>query len=172
MKPEKYAIFQTCLGWCGIAYGKQGIIRIYLPEIKKEKLKKTILSLYKNIKEDSKSIKKVINNICLYFKGNNPQFDFPIDMEAMTKFEKKVYKKTMKIPFGKIKTYKWLAEKINVPGGARAAGNALGRNPIPLIIPCHRVLRSNGTLGGFSAPGGLPLKKKMLFIEGHRGTVH
>ena len=167
MRAKHYTIFKTSLGWCGIIYGNKGLIKMYLPGMKKKTLEKTIFSFYENLVEGTSSIKMVIKNIYNYFKRNNAQLNFPIDMEAMTEFEKKAYKRTMQIPFGKVKTYKWLAEKIGVPGGARAVGNVLGRNPVPLIIPCHRVVRSNGKLGGFSAPGGISLKRKMLLIEGH-----
>lgn len=167
MSAEYYAIFKTSFGWCGIIYGIQGLIKVYLPGMKKEKLEKIIFSYNKNIIERSGSIKILIKNICNYFKKNKVRLDFPIDMRAMTDFEKKVYKQAVKIPFGKVKTYKWLAEKTGIPAGARAIGNVLGRNPVPLIIPCHRVVKSDGGLGGFSAPGGILMKRKMLSIEGH-----
>ena len=167
MSADYYAIFKTSLGWCGIIFGKQRLIKIYLPGLKKEKLKKIIHSSNKNIVERSNSINVLIRKICSYFKGKNIRLNIPIDMEAVTEFERKVYKQAMKIPFGKVKTYKWLAEKAGVPNGARAVGNALSKNPVPLIIPCHRVIKSNGSLGGFSAPGGILIKRKMLSIEGH-----
>ena len=167
MSTDTYAIFKTSLGWCGIIYGKQGLIKIYLPGMKKEKLEKIIHFYNKSIVERSGRIRILIRNICGYFKGKNVRLNFPIDMEAMTEFEKKVYKQTIKIPFGKVKTYKWLAEKAGVPNGARAVGNALSTNPVPLIIPCHRIVKSDGRLGGFSAPGGTSMKRKMLAIEGY-----
>lgn len=167
MSAEHYAVFKTSLGWCGIIYGKDGLIKTYLPGMKKEKLEKIIYSYNKNLIKKTGNLKILIKNICNYFKKNKAPLNFPIDMEAMTDFEKKVYKHTMKIPFGKVKTYKWLAGKTGNPAGARAVGNVLGRNPVPLIIPCHRIVRSDGKLGGFSAPGGILMKRKMLSIEGH-----
>jgi|TARA_B100000315_G_scaffold112857_1_gene103489 methylated-DNA-[protein]-cysteine S-methyltransferase len=167
MSADYYAIFKTSLGWCGIIYGKHGLIKIYLPGMKKEKLEKSIHSYNKSIVGRSGRITILIRNICSYFKGKNVRFNLPVNMGAMTDFEKKVYKQAMKIPFGKVKTYKWLAEKAGVPNGARAVGNALGKNPVPLIIPCHRVIKSDGRLGGFSTPGGILIKRKMLSIEGH-----
>lgn len=137
-----------------------------MPGQKKESLKKNISNDYKNLIEDSTAIRKIINDILGYFKGKNVRFDYPLDMGTVTDFQKKVYKKTKEIPFGSIKTYKWVAEKIGISGGARAVGNALSKNPIPLIVPCHRVVGSNGNLGGFSGPGGVLLKNKMLMIEG------
>jgi methylated-DNA-[protein]-cysteine S-methyltransferase len=167
MSADYYAIFKTSLGWCGIIYGRHGVIKIYLPGIKKEMLKKNIHSYNKSIVEHTGRIKILVRNICSYFKGKNVRLNLPVDMKTMTEFEKKVYKQAMKIPFGKVKSYKWLAEKAGFPNGARAAGNALSKNPVPLIIPCHRVIKSDGRLGGFSAPGGILIKRKMLSIEGH-----
>lgn len=165
-KTNRYTIFNTSFGWCGIVFGEGGIRKLYLPGNKKEKLKKNILNGYRNAVESLSGIKEVINSICNYFDGNNVQFSNFLDMDSMTDFQKKVYKETMKIPFGRVKTYRWLAGKVGIPEGARAVGNALGRNPVPLIIPCHRIVRIDGNLGGFSAPGGILLKKKMLMNEG------
>jgi methylated-DNA-[protein]-cysteine S-methyltransferase len=167
MSADYYAIFKTSLGWCGIIYGRHGLIKIYLPGIKKEKLKKNIHSYSKSIVEHRGRIKILVRNICSYFKGKNVRLNLPVDMKTMTEFEKKVYKQAMKISFGKVKSYKWLAEKAGIPNGARAVGNALSKNPVPLIIPCHRVIKSDGRLGGYSAPGGILMKRKMLSIEGH-----
>ena len=167
MSADYYAILKTSLGWCGIIYGRHGLIKIYLPGMKKEKLKKNIHSYNKSIVEHTGKIKILARNICSYFKGKNVRLNLPVDMKTMTEFEKKVYKQAMKISFGKVKSYKWLAEKAGIPNGARAVGNALSKNPVPLIIPCHRVIKSDGRLGGFSAPGGILIKRKMLSIEGH-----
>ena len=166
IKTQWYALFQTAYGWCGIVFGKNGIITICLPEPQKLKLKNKILSCFRNIEEGSHRIKYVIRDISKYFKGENVHFSCVLDMSSMTPFQKEVYRETRKIPFGKTQSYNWLAEKIGIAGGARAVGNALGKNPMPLLIPCHRIIRKNGMLGGFSSPGGIFLKKKMLLMEG------
>ena len=84
-----------------------------------------------------------------------------------TKFQIKVWKYLIKIPKGKVKTYKQVAKGINRPKSARAVANACGKNPYFPKVPCHRVIRSDGTLGGFSAPGGVKVKKKLLKKEGY-----
>ena len=84
-----------------------------------------------------------------------------------TKFQIKVWKYLIKIPKGKVKTYKQVAKGINRPNSARAVANACGKNPYFPKVPCHRVIRSDGTLGGFSAPGGVKVKKKLLKKEGY-----
>ena len=87
-------------------------------------------------------------------------------MDKGTKFQKKVWKYLMKIPKGKVKTYKEVAIGIKMPKSARAVANACGKNPYAPKVPCHRVIKSDGTLGGFSASGGIKLKKKLLKKEG------
>ncbi|MFA6349329.1 MAG: MGMT family protein [Candidatus Omnitrophota bacterium] len=82
----------------------------------------------------------------------------------MTDFAKKVYKAALSIPLGQVRTYKWVAQKCNSPKAARAVGQILKKNPYPLIIPCHRVIRSSGHLGGYSA-GGSNVKKRLLELE-------
>lgn len=105
-----------------------------------------------------------INLFTRYFKGENEDFtSLPLDFISGTPFQRKVWLETRKIPFGKTTTYKFLAQKLNHKG-YRSVGQALGRNPLLIVIPCHRILRSDGSLGGFSA--GLELKKFLLRIEG------
>ena len=87
-------------------------------------------------------------------------------MDKGTKFQQKVWKYLMKIPKGQVKTYKQVAIGINRPGSARAVANACGKNPYSPKVPCHRVIRADGSIGGFSAPGGSKSKKKLLKKEG------
>lgn len=107
--------------------------------------------------------------IAAYFDRRDPS-PFPwelLDLDSHTDFEKRVWQELWKIPFGKAESYRSIAEKIGIPRGSRAIGQANGRNPIPLLIPCHRVISADGTLGGFSS--GITLKKKLLAHEGFPG---
>ncbi|HSC35545.1 MAG TPA: methylated-DNA--[protein]-cysteine S-methyltransferase, partial [Thermodesulfobacteriota bacterium] len=97
------------------------------------------------------------------FDGRLSEFKTPIDVSEGTPFQKSVWKKLLDIPYGETATYGDVAERVGKPGAARAVGNAVGANPIPIVIPCHRVLASNG-LGGYS--GGIDIKKDLLRIEG------
>jgi len=90
----------------------------------------------------------------------------PIELQALSPFEKSVLREVRKIPFGKTASYKDIAKRTGKPLASRAVGRVLAKNPIPLVIACHRVIRSDGKPGGFSAAGGTPLKKKMLELEG------
>ena len=103
-----------------------------------------------------------------YLAGANDNFDIPIDWSIFSDFHKSVLKLTSDISFGKIKTYGQLAELLGSSKKSRAVGAALGQNPIPIIIPCHRVVGSNGGLHGYSAPGGLATKAWLLSLEGHK----
>ena len=100
-----------------------------------------------------------------YFKGERVEFPFPIDLdtEACTRFQRDVWAATRSIPYGQLRSYKWIAAEIGRSQAARAVGQALGANRLPIIIPCHRVIRSDGSLGGFS--GGLHWKEKLIKLE-------
>jgi methylated-DNA-[protein]-cysteine S-methyltransferase len=92
----------------------------------------------------------------------------PVDLEGASELERRVYEAVRRIPCGEVRTYGEVALEIGAPGAAQAVGAALGRNPVPIVVPCHRVLASGGRSGGFSAPGGVETKFRMLEIEGAR----
>ena len=98
-----------------------------------------------------------------YFSGNRVDFPDELDLSGATPFQRSVWQTARLIPYGQTRSYAWLAGQAGSPGAARAVGQALGRNPLPIIIPCHRVLASNGGLGGFS--GGLEMKRFLLNLE-------
>jgi methylated-DNA-[protein]-cysteine S-methyltransferase len=99
-----------------------------------------------------------------YAAGKPVRFKVPLDLSAGTPFQQAVWRAMMTIPRGETRSYAWIAKKIGRPRATRAVGAACGANNIPVIVPCHRVVASDGTLGGFS--GGLPLKRKLLALEG------
>lgn len=99
----------------------------------------------------------------LYFDGGLTEFRTPIDLSEGTPFQRSVWEKLLDIPYGKTATYKDVAEGVGRPGASRAVGNAVGANPLPIVIPCHRVLGAHG-LGGYS--GGINIKKDLLRVEG------
>ena len=103
-----------------------------------------------------------------YFRGESISGDIPLDWSGSTKFSVTVWRTTQSIPWGEVRTYKWLSHCLERPRSFRAVGVVLGKNPFPIVVPCHRVVRSDGGLGGFSAPTGTQLKRKMLEMEGVR----
>ncbi len=99
-----------------------------------------------------------------YFAGEPVQFDVPLDLSAGTAFQQKVWRACRRIPYGETRSYAELARMAGRPGAARAAGGAMHANPVPVVVPCHRVVKSDGSLGGYG--GGIPLKRKLLRLEG------
>ena len=98
-----------------------------------------------------------------YFSGALKDFNQSVFFISGTEFEKKVWLALRGVPYGETRTYKWLAEKVGSPKGSRAVGQALSRNPVPIVIPCHRVIESDGSLGGYS--GGIDVKRRLLDME-------
>ncbi len=116
-----------------------------------------------NIEErETAVIKQAINELNEYFEGKRKNFTVPLNPEG-TEFQKKVWKALLNIPYGKTCSYKDIAEKIGSPKACRAVGSSNGKNPIPIIIPCHRVINASGNIGGYSA--GLDIKTKLMNIE-------
>jgi methylated-DNA-[protein]-cysteine S-methyltransferase len=99
-----------------------------------------------------------------YFAGTRTRFDIPLDWSLTSPFQQTVLRATFAIPFGQTRTYGEIAAEAGSPGAARAAGTALGRNPMPVVVPCHRILRGGGGLGGYT--GGLDRKRLLLGVEG------
>ena len=106
--------------------------------------------------------------ILQYLEGTRREFDLPLDWNAISGFQADVLRLTLGIPYGEVSTYGELASKLGKPAASRAVGGALARNPLPLLIPCHRVVSSTGALTGYSAAGGIATKARLLQMEGHR----
>jgi methylated-DNA-[protein]-cysteine S-methyltransferase len=113
-------------------------------------------------------VKFALKQLLEYLAGRRTTFDLPIDFSIMTDFQRKVLQAALKIPRGQVLTYGEVARKIGRPKSARAVGQALGHNPMPIVIPCHRVLGSDGSLHGYSGGGGLKTKAWLLRLEGVR----
>ncbi|MHC4325154.1 MAG: methylated-DNA--[protein]-cysteine S-methyltransferase, partial [Planctomycetota bacterium] len=133
-------------------------------------LKKIEARLLENLPQaqfDGSFFKKLQKQITAYFEGSCVNFspDIPVSLDGFGGFSGKVLTACRAIEFGQRTTYAGLAKKAGRPAASRAAGNALANNPLPLIIPCHRVLRTDGKMGGFSASGGISFKKRLLALE-------
>ena len=112
---------------------------------------------------DSESIRPFARQLTEYFAGEREAFDVPLDLSTASPFVQRVLRATAQIPFGHLVTYKAIANEIGEPSATRAVGNALGSNPIPIVVPCHRVVRSDGSLGGYT--GGTEIKRHLLMLE-------
>jgi len=102
--------------------------------------------------------------VAAFLAGKRKTFDVPIDLSGGSSFQRRVWQTALRIPYGRARSYGWIASKLGGRRYARAVGHALGANPVPLIVPCHRVLAHDASLGGFSC--GLPVKRKLLKLEG------
>jgi len=161
-----FVVFQTKLGWMGLVGNEKGVQRIYLPEPSREDLVERITREFPNGQEGDQALAEAKKEILEYLDGRRKKFEIPLDLSWATPFQQKVYQTMLAIPFGRVQTYRWLAEKIGNPKGLRAVGSANGKNRCPLVVPCHRIVGSDGRLTGFSAPGGLELKAELLRLEG------
>lgn len=117
------------------------------------------------VREPSK-LREVVSQVLDYLEGRRKDFTFEYDLRSLTPFQRNVLTTVQKVPRGEYLTYGDLARRIGKPGAARAVGQALGSNPIPILIPCHRVLASDGSLGGYSGRGGVRTKEALLRLEG------
>ena len=115
---------------------------------------------------DRRAVSDVLDQLHNYFSGHLTRFTIPFDLRGLTNFTYRVLLATSHIPFGETVSYGETAKRVGSPGASRAVGGALGRNPLPIVIPCHRVISSDGGIGGFT--GGAAVKKTLLRLEGHR----
>jgi methylated-DNA-[protein]-cysteine S-methyltransferase len=162
----RYSIFKTLFGWMGVVEGGEGLKKIVLPLARRAEVEKNIFQEFPDSEENKASLRLLADILAKYFKGEKITQCFPFDVAGYTEFLVTVWKTTQTIPWGEVRSYQWVSTHIKKPGSFRAVGNALGRNPFPIVVPCHRVIRSDGTIGGFSASGGVLLKQRMLRLEG------
>jgi len=165
-----WTTFPTAIGICGISWNEHGLTTFAFPE----KSEARFINNLKQVSGQAKAatappswIKKLIPKVKAHLKGEAQDFSkVPVDFDSSSELRRTVYLAIQKIPAGRVMTYGELAAHIGKPKASRAVGTALGKNPIPLIVPCHRVITSSGKLGGFSAPGGVAVKTSLLEREG------
>ncbi len=166
---KSFTFFDTPIGRCAIAWGAGGIVGLQLPEADDARAQKRLLRRLPGAVEAAPppEIARAIDSIVALLSGKRVDLaDLPLDMARATPFEKEVYAIARKIPPGETVTYGDIAEKLGDKLLSRDVGQAMGKNPFPIVVPCHRVVAANGKLGGFSAPGGVDTKLRMLAIEG------
>jgi O-6-methylguanine DNA methyltransferase len=164
-----YLIFNTSSGWMGILGSQDGLRRLVLPQSSPEQawhlLSEFVLRWHEAIlaKTGSSYFGDLPQRMKDYLDGRPVSFPDKLDLSRASPFQRRVWQITQSITYGEVKTYAWIAGKLGMPKAARVAGQALARNPLPIIIPCHRVIRGDGSLGGFS--GGRGWKQRLLKIE-------
>ena len=171
MTSREFTLFDTAIGPCGIVWSANGICGVQLPEGDRQKTLARLRRRFPNAVEVAPppQVQGVVADIVALLDGERRDFAMAsLDLDGVSEFNRKVYAAALKIPSGKTRTYGELAAAIGEPGAARAVGKALGENPVPVIVPCHRILAADGKTGGFSAPGGVDTKLRILTIEGAR----
>jgi methylated-DNA-[protein]-cysteine S-methyltransferase len=165
-----YCLFDTAIGDCGVAWSERGVTRLQLPEVDASATERRLsASAATASRAVPAEIDQLIANIQGYMTGRSVDFAaVAIDLTDVGTFEQKVYESARSIPWGQTVSYGELARQTGSPGAARAVGQALSRNPVPVIIPCHRVLAKGHRIGGFSAHGGTFAKERLLALEGVR----
>ena len=169
MTDQFFTIFDTTIGSCGIAWGERGIFAVQLPMSSEDKTRKRIHQRYSGIKEalPPAEVQDAMDGIVELLAGKpNDLAEVALDLEGVPEFNRRVYDIARKIPPGKTLTYGDIAKRLGGVELSRDVGQALGHNPCPVVVPCHRVLAAGGKPGGFSANGGVVTKLKMLAIEG------
>ena len=164
-----YALFDTAIGRCAIAWGERGITHCALPAASEEALRRHIARGVPQADEQPAppAIAAAITRIVALLAGARDDLcDLVLDLDDVTEFHRRVFAAARAIAPGNTITYGELARRLGTPGAAQAVGQALGANPFPIIVPCHRIVAADGSLGGFSAPGGARTKRRMLQIEG------
>ena len=158
-----YTVFHTNAGWVGLLGSTTGLLRTTLPQSSEQEACRLLGNNLNRAVLSPRRFEGVIRRFMAYFSGQRVDFPDRLDLSGATSFQRQVWQATRCIPYGETRSYAWVAGQMGKPKAARAVGQALGRNPLPVIIPCHRVLASDGGIGGFS--GGLEMKKYLLALE-------
>lgn len=170
-----WTLFDTAIGRCGIAWSGHGVAGVQLPEASEAETRGRVVRRVPRAVEAEPpvAIRHVIEGIVALLAGERtPAAELAfveLDLRGIPVFERSVYEVARTLRPGETSTYGEIARRLGDPSASRAVGGALGRNPFPLVVPCHRVLAADGSLGGFSASGGTTLKRRLLQIEGARG---
>ena len=158
-----YITFNTSMGWVGILASAKGLLGTTLPQ---SSAQEACLLLGNSLNQASWSphlFTDLAERFQAYFSGYQPAFPEELNLSGATPFQCEVWQITRLIPYGEIRSYAWVANQIKRPRASRAVGQALGRNPLPIIVPCHRVVASDGKLGGFG--GGIEMKRDLVSLE-------
>lgn len=168
---QNYHVFETTLGWLGIAWSENGLTQLQLPShdraATERRLRRRIVG---GVEAPPPAwVAETIEVLKRYANGEPVDFSsVPVDLAGVDRFRLAIYEAARKLAFGETVTYGELAARAGYPGEARDTGQALGQNPVPIVVPCHRILAAGNKIGGFSAPGGSTTKERLLSMEGVR----
>jgi methylated-DNA-[protein]-cysteine S-methyltransferase len=165
----QFAVFDTAVGPCGVAWRAAGLAGLLLPDRSADATAARLRTRSPDARPGTPppAVEQAIAAIVSLLRGARTDLSFiTLDMTGVPPFHRRVYEAARAIPAGETWAYGDLARRVGAPGAARAVGQALGRNPFALIVPCHRVVAASGAMHGFTAPGGVTTKQRLLEIEG------
>ncbi|MBK8914271.1 MAG: methylated-DNA--[protein]-cysteine S-methyltransferase [Phycisphaerales bacterium] len=160
-----FRVVETAAGPVGFACSTRGLRRVVLPGKSEQQVRRELKRLAPDAREDVRLNPDFAKRLVRYFRGEPVTFDDPTDYGDAGPFETAAWDACRGIGYGETSTYQLLAREVRKPRAARAIGAAMGRNPLPIVIPCHRVLRSDGSLGGYSGREGVSFKQRLLTME-------
>lgn len=172
MTPTGFALFDTEVGCCGVVWSARGIAGVQLPEGSDLAMRARMLRRFPGARETPPpaEVRQAIEAMGALLRGESSELrSIPLDLDGIAPFEQRVYEVARTIPPGTTLSYGEIARRLGAPGAARDVGQALGRNPFPIVVPCHRVVAAGGKLGGFSARGGATTKRRLLSVERAQG---
>ena len=168
-----FTLFDTAIGRCGVAWRECGIVGVQLPESRDSATRQRLLERFPSALEGlpPSDVQQAVDGIVALLRGEPHDLStVALDMKGVPAFHRRVYELARTIPPGETLSYGEIATRLSEPAAARAVGQALGRNPFAIVVPCHRVLAAGGMIGGFSANGGITTKLRILSIEGSRAA--
>jgi methylated-DNA-[protein]-cysteine S-methyltransferase len=173
MSADGFTLFDTAIGRCGIAWGARGVVGVQLPEAREHETRARVVRRFPAAREapPPPDVQRALDGIVALLLGEASDLSaVPLDMHSVPPFHRRVYEVARTIPPGATLSYGDIATRLGAQGAARAVGQALGRNPFAIVVPCHRVVAAGGRVGGFSANGGITTKLRLLAIEGARAN--
>ncbi|HUU82046.1 MAG TPA: methylated-DNA--[protein]-cysteine S-methyltransferase [Phycisphaerae bacterium] len=153
---------------CAIVAGDQGVLATFLPVRSRARVESMLRKRFPDSRLSAALLPGVVRAFRSYFDGKPVRFEVRLDLGGVSEFRRRVLEACRRIPRGQTASYADLARAAGSANAMRAVGSTMANNPLPLIVPCHRVVRSDGTLGGFSSPEGVLLKRRLLELEGAR----
>jgi O-6-methylguanine DNA methyltransferase len=162
---DRVLMFKSRWGWMGVAESKRGLAAIVLPRPSRAAVADDLgVHPARRRRSSSATLRRAKKQLVEYLGGTRTAFDLPLDLSRGTAFQRRVWKTLQAIPYGQLWSYRGLACRVGGVQYARAVGGAVGANPLPIVVPCHRIVAQDATIGGFSS--GLPAKRRLLALEG------
>lgn len=165
MPSAQFRVVKTAQGFVGFLATERGLRKLQLPQSSKAAAIKGLGTEARGAIESQTLMPKLADDLVRYFGGERVEFELRYDWSGSTGFEMDVWRACARVKYGTTASYKDLAASVGSPGAARAVGTVMARNRCPLVIPCHRIVKSDGSLGGYSGPGGLEQKRRLLDLE-------